>query len=267
MATIPRTFAAAAVAVCIGCSPGPDLDKVPVGADVQLTREDGGLVEGRLLDRTPERLTVDVGAATKDIARSEIADIRVVEENAPSPPPPPEARFREVTVPAGTVLQIELGSAVNTGSSAVGDSVTATLAEPVLVNGAEVLPGGSRVSGEVLAVQPAGKVKGRASLALVFTSLEIGGETYPISARFEMVAPATKVDDAKKIGIPAAGGAVLGAILGGKKGAAVGAAVGGGAGTAVVVMTPGDEVRLAEGTTLKVSLADAVEVRVPIVRR
>jgi hypothetical protein len=31
-------------------------------------------------------------------------------------------------------------------------------------------------------------------------------------------------------------------------------------------MTPGDEVRLAEGTTLKVTLADAVDVRVPIQR-
>jgi hypothetical protein len=266
MVRIPRSLAAAAVAVCLGCSPAFDLDEVPVGSDVQLTREDGGLVEGRLLDRTPERVTVDVGTATRDIAREEIADVRVVEADEPPPPPPPAARFREVTLPEGTALQLELLSAVNTGTSAVGDSVVATLAEPVSIEGAEVLPGGARVTGEVLAVQPAGKVKGRASLALVFTSVDSDGETYPISARFEMVAPATKADDAKKIGIPAAGGAVLGAILGGKKGAAVGAAVGGGAGTAVVVMTPGDEVRLAEGTTLKVTLADAVDVRVPIQR-
>jgi hypothetical protein len=192
--------------------------------------------------------------------------LALVEADEPAPPPPPAALFREVTLPEGTALQVELLSAVNSGTSAVGDSVVATLAEPVSIEGAEVLPGGARVTGEVLAVQPAGKVKGRASLALVFTSVDSDGETYPISARFEMVAPATKADDAKKIGIPAAGGAVLGAILGGKKGAAVGAAVGGGAGTAVVVMTPGDEVRLAEGTTLKVTLADAVDVRVPIQR-
>ena len=62
-----------------------------------------------------------------------------------------------------------------------------------------------------------------------------------------MVAPATKASDAKTIGIPAAGGAVLGAVLGGKKGAAIGAAVGGGAGTAVVLTTAGKEVGLASG--------------------
>ena len=43
------------------------------------------------------------------------------------------------------------------------------------------------------------------------------------------VAPATKKKDALTIGLPAAGGAVVGALVDGKKGAGIGAAVGGGA--------------------------------------
>ena len=57
--------------------------------------------------------------------------------------------------------------------------------------------------------------------------------------------PATKKDDAIKIGAPAAGGAIIGAIVGGGKGAAIGAAAGGGAGTAVVLSTRGKEIRAA----------------------
>ncbi len=85
-------------------------------------------------------------------------------------------------------------------------------------------------------------------------------------ARLQHTAPSTKGDDAKKIGIPAAGGAILGAILGGKKGAGIGAVIGGGAGTAVVLTTSGREVRLPRGTGLMVALDEAIDVRVPIKR-
>jgi hypothetical protein len=265
MPGFPRNLVVVLVAVVgIGCSAGVDLDEVPVGADVQLTREDGGLVEGRLLDRTPERVTVDEGLATREVPRDAIADVRVVADGAEMPPPPPSATYREVTLPSGTAFQLELTSPVDTGTSQAGDTVSATLAADVTVNEMIVLPAGSNVSGRVEAVEAAGNVKGRASLSLAFTSVAVGGEAYPIDAGFRIVAPATKAEDAKKIGIPAAGGAVLGAILGGGKGAAVGAAVGGGAGTAVVLMTPGDEVRLPVGTTLSVTLDEPVDVKVPI---
>jgi hypothetical protein len=266
MAMISRGLAIGALVLSVGCADGLDLDEVPVGADVQLTKEDGGLIEGRLLDRTPDHVVVDVGVARKDIERDEIADVRVVDASEPEPPPPPKATYREVTLPEGTRLQLELTSAVNTGANQVNDPVSATLSDAVVIDDVEVLPAGSPVQGKVMAVESAGKVKGRASVALLFTDISAREESYPISARFEMVAPATKTDDAKKIALPAAGGAVLGAVLGGKKGAAVGAAVGGGAGTAAVLMTPGDEVKLSSGTTLQVSLAKPLDVKVPIVR-
>jgi hypothetical protein len=78
------------------------------------------------------------------------------------------------------------------------------------------------------------------------------------------VAPATKRNDALKIGAPAAGGAVIGALLGGRKGAGIGALVGGGGGTAVVLSTRGKQVAVGRGATLAVRLAAPLTVRVPM---
>ena len=79
---------------------------------------------------------------------------------------------------------------------------------------------------------------------------------------FSRLAPATKGEDATKIGIGAGAGAVLGAILGGKKGAAEGGAIGGGAGTALVLATKGKEVRLAQGADVSTRLTAPLLVRV-----
>jgi hypothetical protein len=74
----------------------------------------------------------------------------------------------------------------------------------------------------------AGHVKGRARIGLRFTSLRTGGERYDVQTEtVSHVAPATKGEDATKIGIGAGAGAVIGGLLGGKDGAAKGAAIGG----------------------------------------
>ncbi len=116
----------------------------------------------------------------------------------------------------------------------------------------------------MLRAEPSGKVKGLASLAVRFDSIRAGSESYPVAMTYSRTAEPTKASDAKKIGIPAAGGAILGAILGGKKGAVVGGAIGGGAGTAVVLSTSGKEVTLPSGTVLKLTLDRDIEVKVSI---
>jgi hypothetical protein len=263
-----RWAVAVALTVAVAaCSRSADVEKVPVGSDVQVTRNDGGVVEGTLAARDETSVKVDVGTATKDVPKKDVAAVTVIDPAAEPPAPPPMAKFREYTVPSGTKISVRLADEVGSGTSKVGDTVEAVLAEAVVVDGAEALPAGSAVTGEVADVQQAGKVKGRASLALRFTRVTAHGENYPLAARFTMVAPATKEQDAKTIGIPAAGGAVIGAIVGGKKGAAVGAAVGGGAGTARVLMTAGQEVALPEGTELSLTTSNAVDVRIPIVQR
>jgi len=255
-------------AVIAGCSSQPDVEKVPVGSEVQIVTPEGAVVTGRLAARDEKAVQVEVGTGagrkTRELPREQIADVQIVEASKPAPPLPPIARFREFTVPAGTDLVVRLESAVASDTSHVEDGVDATLAEPVVINGTTVIPAGSAVRGQVSAAQPAGKVKGRASLALRFGTVAVADEHYTIQARVSRLAPATKGEDAAKIAIPAGAGAVIGGVIGGGKGAAIGTAIGGGAGTAVVLTTSGDEIRLPSGTRLTLRIDSAIEVRVPI---
>jgi hypothetical protein len=263
MMKMPPKFVLVLMIAGAGCASRVDLEKVPVGTTVEVTRQDGGVVRGKLAARDDQTLKVDVGSASRSVSRDQIADVRVVDETKPAPLPA-IAKFREFTLPEGTKLVVRLDSAVNSDTSRVEDPVEATLTVAVVVDGTEVLSVGSVVRGEVAAVQSAGNVKGRANLALRFVSVAGRDERYPMAARFDVMAPATKGEDAAKIGIPAAGGAIIGGLIGGKKGAAIGTAIGGGTGTAVVLSTPGQEIRLPRGTVLTLPLDRAIDVRVPI---
>jgi len=175
------------------------------------------------------------------------------------------AAWREVTIPAGTVIPITLDTSVGSDISRVEQPVAAHVSRAVVVGGHTALAAGSSVGGGVTDATQSGKVKGRAHIALRFDSLTAGsgGEKHRISSGpIARTAAATKEKDAVKIGAPAAGGAVIGAIAGGKKGALIGTAVGGGAGTAVVLSTKGKEVRLPKGTALTMRLTEPVTVKI-----
>jgi hypothetical protein len=174
-------------------------------------------------------------------------------------------RYREVRVPAGTTLHARLETGVASDTSRVEEPVRARLSRPLIAAGATVLPTGTELRGSVIDVRRAGKVKGRARVALRFDTVDAGDERTTVStATIVREAHATKAKDAKKIGIPAAGGAIVGGLLGGGKGAAIGATVGGGAGTAVVLSTRGEDVRLPPGTPVTITLREAFTIRVPI---
>jgi len=172
---------------------------------------------------------------------------------------------REITIPAGTIIPVTLDTSVGSDISRVEQPVSAHVTRPVMIDGHTALPAGSHVGGVVMDATRSGKVKGRAHVAVKFTSLSPGreGSKYRIATTtIGRTAEATKKKDAMKIGAPAAGGAIIGAIAGGKKGAAIGTAVGGGAGTAVVLSTRGEEVHLPKGSALSVKLTEPLTVRV-----
>jgi hypothetical protein len=169
-----------------------------------------------------------------------------------------------VTVPSGTSLSIELRTALASDTSNVEDRVRGVVRRAVIIDGVEAVPAGALVSGSVTTADRSARVKGRARLALRFTSVTVGDEALRISsAPIVREAEGTKREDAAKIGVGAGAGAVIGAIAGGKKGAVVGGTVGGAAGTGVVLATRGDEVALAAGTALTTTLTQALVVRVP----
>ena len=181
---------------------------------------------------------------------------------APPPPPhapqaPPAPQVRDVKVPAGTALPLELLTALSSETAEVETPVRARLKQAISVDGIVVLPLGTEFSGVVTEAIKAGRVKGRARLAFAFTEATIDGvrekiRTNPIV--FE--AESTKTEDATKIGVGAGIGAVIGGILGGGSGAAKGAAIGGGAGTGAVLATRGASAEVAAGADLAATLAD-----------
>jgi len=176
---------------------------------------------------------------------------------------PPEPVYKEVTLPAGTTLRLDLKSSVASDTSKVEDTVRATLRAPVVIDGQTILPVGTELIGTVTDVQRSGRVKGRARIAYRFTALRHDSERYDIrTATIAHEAQSTKKEDAKKIAIGAGAGAVIGAILGGGSGAAKGAAIGGGAGTGVVLATRGEEVRRGPGADVSTRLTAPVTVRI-----
>ena len=109
-------------------------------------------------------------------------------------------QYREVTIPAGTPLRLELSSAVASDSSQVEDAVRAELRQPIAIDGHDVLPAGTNVSGRVTAVERPSGVKGGVSVAFQFDSLSAGREEYVINtAAITRQAEATGGEDATKI--------------------------------------------------------------------
>jgi hypothetical protein len=179
------------------------------------------------------------------------------------PRPAPAPAFREITLPAGTVLRLNLQSAVASDTSSVEDAVQASLRQALTVDGREVLPEGTELSGIVTDVEKSGRVKGRARVAYRFNSLNYQGQRYAIgTAPIAHQAEATTKEDATKIAIGAGAGAAIGAILGGGDGAAKGAAIGGASGTGAVLATRGREVRLGPGADVSTRLTAPLTVRI-----
>lgn len=174
-------------------------------------------------------------------------------------------RYREVTLPAGTTLRLDLQSAVGSDTSSVEDAVRAELREAVSLDGTTVLPAGSELTGVVTAAERSGRVKGRARVAYRFDSVSANSERYDIqTALVSHLAPATKGEDATKIAIGAGAGAAIGALLGGGDGAAKGAAVGGAGGTGVVLATRGKEVSVGPGANVNTRLTAPLTIRVRV---
>ena len=155
----------------------------------------------------------------------------------PSAPPPAAPEFDELTVPASSVIGLQLETSLSSERARLEDRVEARVTRDVLVDGRVAIPAGARVLGTVIDVDRGGKLKERARLAIRFHTLvladgkDVDLRTEPIMREGEPTAP----ESARKIGGAAVGGAILGAILGGGKGAMIGGMAGAGGGAAAVM--------------------------------
>jgi hypothetical protein len=185
--------------------------------------------------------------------------------HSPASPAQASREYREVTIPAGTVLPVRLETSVGSDTSRVEQPVRGALRRAVFVHGVEVLPAGAALTGHVTAARRPGRVKGRGYVAIRFNELDTPGEgrTRIATAQVGRLAPATKEKDAAEIIGGAAAGAVIGRIAGGKGAARKGALIGGAGGTGYVLATRGKDVRIARGAPVSVRLTAPVTVRVP----
>jgi len=262
LATIALAATVALSSITLACSRAEAIEEIPAGTEVTVVTADGALVRGKIATVNPEvvTLTGDRPNTTTRVARKSITEVK--RASAEPEAPAAAARVRTITVPDNTVLDVTLESSHASDTSRAEEDVRGTLDSPIVVDEVTVIPAGSIVTGHVTGAQESGNVKGRAELGIRFNQIAFRSVTYDIATKpLYWVAESNKKDDAVKIGVGAAAGAVIGAIAGGKKGAAIGTAVGAGGGTAVVLATDGDEIRLASGRKLKVSLTDPLVIR------
>ena len=205
------------------------------------------------------------GSETRPADESRATPSARANTERPAAPAPRRPEFRELTLPAGTALPLELQTALSSETAKVESPVRARLRQTLTVDGITALPAGTILTGEVTDVARAGKVKGRSRLVFSFTRFQAEDiredmRTNPLTFEGE----ASKGEDATKIGAGAGIGAIVGGIVGGGSGAAKGAAIGGAAGTGVVLATRGKDVTLASGAEIAASLAEPLTIRVQL---
>jgi hypothetical protein len=173
-------------------------------------------------------------------------------------PPPPQPN--RVTLEAGTVIHVILGEDLSSERNVPGDLFSASLDRELVAGGFVIAESGSRVEGRVVEAGEAGRVKGRASLALQLTRFwsADGQEVAITTDSFTKQGDGEGLKDAAKVGAAASIGALIGAIAGGGKGAAIGAAAGGAAGTGAVLATRGASAELRAETRIPFRLNAAI---------
>ena len=150
-------------------------------------------------------------------------------------------RPNTVTLAANTTVVVRLAETVSSEKQQDGDIFSATLDQPLVVDGLVVAERGSRVDGRVVSADRAGRVRGTSHVELELVNLSTAdGQNLKIRTNtYRIEGETSKKEDAEKVGIGAALGAAIGAIAGGGKGAAIGAGAGGAAGAGTVAATRG----------------------------
>lgn len=177
----------------------------------------------------------------------------------------------DLTVPPGTVLNCRLSETLSTATNLQGQLFAATLAEPLVVNGAQIVPAGATVRGRIGSLSRPGRIRGVGEILLVPETLAFpNGQTFTVNAVLleEYGAPGARIanpegvvrgpnavmHDLKEIGIGIGGGGLLGTMLGGLHGTFVGGVIGGAAGLADTFTQRGPDLTLPRGMELKFQL-------------
>jgi hypothetical protein len=154
----------------------------------------------------------------------------------PMPIPP-----TELTVPAGTFVTVRLMGSLSSDVNQAGDGFSATLEQPVVVDGWVVARRGQIAVGHVVQAQKAGRVRGVSSLAIALSDISLvnGRQVQVTSQLVQTSAGTSKGRDALALATTTGMGAAIGGAIDGGPGAGIGAGVGAAVGIAGVLLTPG----------------------------
>ena len=161
-----------------------------------------------------------------------------------------------LTVPAGKVNFVRLNELLSSDHNHAGDTFTATLDQPIVVNGWVVARRGQTIVGTVTAAQKAGRVKGVSQLGLAVTDVTVvDGQQIPVTSELWTGSAGTShgADAAAIVGTTGFG-AAIGAAAAGGTGAAIGAGAGAVASVAAVLLTRGKPTVLGPETRLSFRL-------------
>jgi len=136
-----------------------------------------------------------------------------------------------VTIPPGMLLQVRTSEPVDSKRARDGQPIQFTVIQDVTVGGVLAIPRGATVHGVVTDTKNvgSGKLAGSSVLGLTLTSLDLGGQSYPIATNEFRVKGPNKAGQTVN---NAVGGAIIGAIIGCAIGRGPGCAIGAGAGAA-----------------------------------
>jgi hypothetical protein len=163
-------------------------------------------------------------------------------------------------VPAGTNLKVRLNDTLSSKQSRAGDKFTATVMDPVRFNEATV-------RGHIRSIVHSGKVKGRTTMNLNFDSIQLANGKHGVLHGYitKVYGSKSSADNeggvqsesrgnqtAKRAGIGAAAGAIIGGIAGGGKGAGIGLLLGGAGGAGSLAINGSKELKLESGTEMLV---------------
>jgi hypothetical protein len=177
--------------------------------------------------------------------------------NTPAQPAAPQP----IVVPRGTAIEVVLDQSLSSKTASVGQSFSATVVDPVVVDGQAVISKGAHARGTVTRAKSAGRFKGASELGLALRHIEINGQRYEIAASTPEL---SKKGKGKRtgalVGGGAGGGALIGGLAGGGKGAVIGGLIGAGAGTGGAAFTGNRDVELPAETGLTFRLVKPLEI-------
>jgi hypothetical protein len=171
-------------------------------------------------------------------------------------------RPKPIVVPAETVISVVLDEPVGSKISTPGQQFTATVNQPIEVDGRLAIPKGARATGIVKDAKRAGRFKGGAQLELTLASIEIHGENYDVHTTAPNETSKGKGKrTAVMVGGGAGGGALIGGLAGGGKGALIGGLIGAAAGTGGAGLTGNRDITLPAETPITFKLVDPLEIK------